>query len=404
MRTTTKESKPKVVPGTGSEAQTFLVGEQIYLRTFEPGDEMNAMSWRSSVFPKSPELIEKWIKEELPKEGSKNRGHLAIVRKSDDVIVGNVVSRHGDVGVNITPYVDSLYGELGQKWLAEAVKLVARWQVDERFAPRADVTIGANQSVAVEILLNSEFVQTARWREMLEINGERFDKLLLAYLSDAWVDRLGHPMDVELPMSGNGSVRPVPAKIVLEGDPPKQAVMIGQRVYLRPQDKEDAKQFVDGHRLETDSIADIGRRVLTLAEWQHSMGEEGNEAFPGSYWFEVCLREDDTPIGSVGLMVIDYVNRTAETGSHFHKVEHRGKGYGSEAKHLLLEYAFDVLGLHMVTSYVLFRNTRSAAALRKQGYKEAGRICWLYPFEGGFGNDLTFDLLADEWRNLPRDA
>ena len=58
----------------------------------------------------------------------------------------------------------------------------------------------------------------------------------------------------------------------------------------------------------------------------------------------------------------------------------------------------------MVESWVLFPNTRSAAALRKQGYREAGRVNWLYPFEGGLGNFVAFDLLAEEWRAMPRKA
>ena len=45
---------------------------------------------------------------------------------------------------------------------------------------------------------------------------------------------------------------------------------------------------------------------------------------------------------------------------------------------------------------------RSAAALRKQGYRECGQLNWFYPYEGGFGNFLVFDLLAEEWRAMPR--
>jgi RimJ/RimL family protein N-acetyltransferase len=82
--------------------------------------------------------------------------------------------------------------------------------------------------------------------------------------------------------------------------------------------------------------------------------------------------------------------------------KYRGGGYGSEAKHLLLEYAFERLGLHMVRSFVTFRNTRSAAALRKQGYKEAGRLHWTFNLHGTYGNAVVFDLLAEEWRAMPR--
>lgn len=402
--TETETKAPEKVPGTGSDGQTFLVGEQIYLRSFVPGDEKSAMSWRACIFPKSPELIEKWIKDELPEAGEKRMAHLAIVRKSDDVVVGTIASHHGDVGVSLYPYVDVLYGTRGQGWMAEAIQLVARWQVDERFVPRVDVHLGANLQVAVDSLLADEFVQIARWREMLELNGQRIDKLLLAYFSDAWIERLGNPMDAEVPTSGSGDIRPVPANGVLDGDPPKQAVMVGQRVYLRPQDKKDAKNYVLGDRLETETFYNNGRHLTAEAGWSDRIGSEASADFPDSPWFEVCLRENDESIGAVGLIGVDYVNGTAETGSHFYKVDVRGQGYGSEAKHLLLEYAFDVLGLHMVNSFVYFTNTRSAAALRKQGYTEVGRTCWTHSFNGGFGNMLAFDLLASEWRALPREG
>ena len=45
---------------------------------------------------------------------------------------------------------------------------------------------------------------------------------------------------------------------------------------------------------------------------------------------------------------------------------------------------------------------QSAAALRKQGYREAGRESWLIQADGGYQNMITFDLLADEWRAMPR--
>jgi RimJ/RimL family protein N-acetyltransferase len=118
--------------------------------------------------------------------------------------------------------------------------------------------------------------------------------------------------------------------------------------------------------------------------------------------FAVCLRENDEFIGAVGIDGIDYQNRYAESESEIIRPEYRGSGYGSEAKHLLFDYAFNTLGLHSLQSFVFFPNTRSAAALRKQGYREAGRENWLMAAEGGYQNFVTFDLLAEEWRAMPR--
>ena len=391
-------------PGTASQDYTFLVGENVYLRTFHPGDEKNATSWRRSIFPKSPELVEKWIKEELPKEGNHKRSHLAIARKSDDIIIGSMLIFNGDVGIRVNAGVDPLYGENGQRWLVEALAIAAEWQVDENHQAKMDTEITSDQEIALQQLLQAGFVETARWREMLDKNGTRYDRILLSYFNAGWVERIGHPMEMELPRTGTGEIRPVPAKVILDGDPPANAVIVGQRVYLRPEDKKDAEYYEKSSRMEDEAFFDIGRHIFPQAKLEKWITDGTDDDYPKYLGYAVCLRENDEVIGSVCLLDTDFVNRTAETGSFFHESKNRGNGYGSEAKQLLLEYAFDVLGLHMVNSFVYFPNTRSAAALRKQGYRECGRLCWLYPYEGGFGNMVLFDLLASEWRALPRET
>ncbi|MCO5215904.1 MAG: GNAT family N-acetyltransferase [Thermomicrobiales bacterium] len=394
-------AKPEL--GTASQGYTFLVGDEIYLRTFVPGDEKNATSWRRSIFPESPELAEKWIKEDLPKEGRNNRGHLAIVRKSDDIIIGSLAFHYGTIDVTISAHVDPLYGERGQRWLAQALILAAEWQVVENHELNFMTELHTNQSIVLELLHQAGFVETARWREMLEENGQRYDRVLLSYFNADWIQRIGHPMDIEVPRSGTGAIRPIPAKVVLDGDPPANALIVGQRVYLRPEDKKDADHYIKGGRQEDEMFWHIGRPLVSQAQMEEELAEGTNEDYPGYLAWAVCIRENDEYIGTVGLNDVDYVNRTAETGPYFPYSKHRGEGYGSEAKHLLLEYAFEVLGLHMVRSLVAFPNTRSAAALCKQGYRACGRKCWEYPHEGGFGNMVTFDLLASEWRALPRE-
>lgn len=388
--------------GTGFKRQTFLVGDEVYLRTFRVGDHKNATSWRNSVFPKSTALMKAWIQEDLPKEGKNNRGHMAIVRKSDDVIVGSAVCEYDDVGTLITPHVDPLYGDAGLRWKAEAIRLLAEWIVDERHRPIAHVDLPATESVVIEAITAFGMRESARFRQMLLVDGQRVDKVVFEYLNKGWVKTLGDPSEMPLERTGSGQPRPVPPKVTLEGDPPKNAMLVGKRIYLRPEEKADAKKVAEWTRKETESFWDIGRHLpssVLLANWMESHQEEDK---PNWVWFSVCLRENDEPIGAVGLIDVDYVNLFAETGSYFHRPDYRGSGYGSEAKQLLLEYAFDILGLHMIQSWVYFPNTRSAAALRKQGYREAGQINWLYSHQGRFDNFVVFDMLADEWRAMPR--
>lgn len=390
-------------PGTGYDGQTYLVGERVYIRTFERGDGANGQSWRDSIFPKSPELMETWIEEDLPKAGKDRTGFMAVVRKRDDLIIGSVLLKHQDVNVYVGVHVDPLQPDAAAM-KAEAYTLVLDWIVNECQRPVAHTSLPASETAVIEALAAFGARESARWREYYLRDGERVDRVWLEYLNAAWVANLGDPNDIPIERTGSGAPRPVPPKAMLDGDPPKNAVMVGTRVYLRPETSDDAKLTAKYAYQETETFFDIGRHILSsvnLAGWMMDFQKKDH---PDWAWFSVCLRENDEFIGSVGLIDIDLVNLKAETGSMFHRKAYRGSGYGSEAKQLLLEYAFDVLGLHMVESWVYFENTRSAAALRKQGYREAGQINWLYPQNGRFNNMVTFDLLASEWRAMPRET
>lgn len=118
---------------------------------------------------------------------------------------------------------------------------------------------------------------------------------------------------------------------------------------------------------------------------------------PDDIVLAACLKENDRRIGDVNLMSIDWVHRNAETGSWIDRAEDRSKGYGTEAKMLLLEYAFERLGLHVLMSYVWEPNTRSAAALMKQGYKPAGRYKFEDVKDGVYRDGLLFDVLREDW-------
>lgn len=393
---------PARTPGTGFQEQTFLIGEEIYLRPVEIEDAKSTVSWRPTVFPISIMRSEEWIKETLAKQDPYREVTLAIVRKADDVVVGSIHASYAGVASDVEAHCDPLFGDRGQRWKAEAILLVMRWTVDEKRCAVGLVEVPANETLVAEVLEAGGMRQTARFREWYLRKGERVDKVAWEYLNQGWVKMLGDPNDMPIPRSGTGKPRPVPTKVAVAGDPPAQAMMIGARVYLRPSTRKDEEDGVLHARRETETFFDIGRYmpdIEGLAAWNE---QNQKKTFPDNIRFAVCLREHDELIGWVGLFGVDYVNRVAETGSFFHRPEYRGGGYGSEAKQLLLEYAFEKLNLHVVQSWVYFPNTRSAAALRKQGYREAGRINWRYPFEGTFDNFVTFDLLAEEWRAMPR--
>jgi RimJ/RimL family protein N-acetyltransferase len=178
----------------------------------------------------------------------------------------------------------------------------------------------------------------------------------------------------------------------------RNPLLASQRLYLRPIEVDDGELFAEIDALEDETITHMGGRSAQSPIAARIAIEQGFSTLPpGVIDFAVCLRESDECIGFVGLVDIDWVNGNAETFSSLRPGEFRGKGYGTEAKHLLLEYAFDHLGLHVLTSWVWQLNERSAGALAKQGYRPAGRLKFDGIEQGVYYDDVVFDLLREDW-------
>jgi RimJ/RimL family protein N-acetyltransferase len=94
---------------------------------------------------------------------------------------------------------------------------------------------------------------------------------------------------------------------------------------------------------------------------------------PDHAGFVIYERADMRPVGTVGLISINHQHRTAELGIGIGEHDCWGRGLGTEATRLVLDYAFNVLGLHNVMLRVFSYNERAIRAYQKVGFKEIGR-------------------------------
>ena len=177
----------------------------------------------------------------------------------------------------------------------------------------------------------------------------------------------------------------------------RNAIKIGARVYLRPLDLADAATFAQARSGETETAFDDGRVPASELAFAHMITESTRASPSQEITFAVCEKATDRLLGGVTIRHLDWVNRVGETGSGLLHAADRGQGFGTEAKHLLLDYCFNNLGLHAVNASVFAPNTRSAAALRKQGYRLAGRLKWDTFKDGVWHDALIFDLLREDW-------
>jgi RimJ/RimL family protein N-acetyltransferase len=236
-----------------------------------------------------------------------------------------------------------------------------------------------------------------RLREGAWRSGARHDLTIYDYPNPVWTARLGDP-GVGIDEEQEAPTNAVPRRRSTTSLPLPQNALIGsERLALRPLNTSDADQMARTIRQESDAGFGHSRFPISAVVFADWFGEIGKENPSTDMEVAVVLRESGEIIGEVGLYDIDWIARHGETGSWIYKAAPRGSGYGTEAKMLLLEYAFERLGLNMLWSWVKETNPRSQAALRKQGYRDAGVTHWTGFGPQGFEGARMFDVLASEW-------
>ena len=156
--------------------------------------------------------------------------------------------------------------------------------------------------------------------------------------------------------------KPKPERIVFR---------VGKNIYLRPVLKEDLPKltiWINDPEVTMFLKASLPMTPEDEEGWYKKLSQKNDTEIRLS----IVLKETDEFIGIIALHKINRQNGTATSGSFIGRKDFWGKGYGTEASTLLLEYAFNTLNLRKINSSVLTYNVRSKRRLEKCGYKEEG--------------------------------
>lgn len=379
--------------------QAYLVGPTLHLRAVEESDAASEPSWRQSWFPRALAVSEAKIEDDF---GSGGDTTLVAARNTDDVIVGSVLIWFDGPWAFVLPHAARWLSDASaEAVIAEIVELTLPFLVDEGGIITALTQIPSGLAGVTGALDRIGARFCSRTREAMVYRGKRTDWLFYQYFNKKTLAIFGEPK-----FTPEGEIEqivrsPAPKSWPVIDTPPAGAVMVGERVYLRMFTPEDGKIMRDASLTETEFSHNprFPRSGMAMSARYRKQSETD---LPTNLTFAIVLRENDELIGRNELDYLDLVHRSAETGTELFRPEHRGKGYGAEAKHLLLGYAFEVLNLHMVWSNVWEENPRSRAALLKQGYRPSGCYPWRGTHHGIPSGDWTFDLLASEWQAARR--
>lgn len=140
-----------------------------------------------------------------------------------------------------------------------------------------------------------------------------------------------------------------------------------------------------------------------MVSWVRPRPRETQEA-----WYERASRDDQTivfeiyekatlrPIGNTELHSIDHCNGTAEFTIFIGAKDCWGKGYGTEATILTLDYAFSVLGLRNVMLIAYGFNERAIRTYARAGFKVIGRRRKALRQGDGLHDVIYMDAVAEE--------
>lgn len=101
-------------------------------------------------------------------------------------------------------------------------------------------------------------------------------------------------------------------------------------------------------------------------EWFSDIRDEKN------IWLEIWHKENQIPVGLVGFFQISNLHRRAELGIIIGESEYWGKGIGTEAINLIINYGFNTLNYRKILASVNTPNIRSLGMCKKIGFIEEG--------------------------------
>lgn len=169
----------------------------------------------------------------------------------------------------------------------------------------------------------------------------------------------------------------------------------GKKVILRPIFKEEIsmlQRWINDPQIRIFLTATFPMTIEQEARWFEKIGSSQSNVILG-----IVDKEKDLLIGSMGLHDINWIDRRATTGTLIGDKAYWSKGYGTDAKMQLLNYAFNTLNLRKIKSEVIQLNNRSLKYAEKCGYKVEGVLKAEHYKDGEHHDCVRLAVFKEDW-------
>lgn len=134
-----------------------------------------------------------------------------------------------------------------------------------------------------------------------------------------------------------------------------------------------------------------------ISNFQHKNWFENIQNRNDIFIFGIYEIKTDKIVGTCQLHSVNWIHRNAELQIRLGNKDNRGKGYGSEAVRLLLNFAFKDLNLYRIFLNVFQTNTNAIHVYEKAGFKKEGLLRKAAHIDGKYVDVILMGILREEY-------
>jgi [ribosomal protein S5]-alanine N-acetyltransferase len=174
----------------------------------------------------------------------------------------------------------------------------------------------------------------------------------------------------------------------------KDALQIGERVYIRAPKPRDCDEFLALSRASKNFL----KRWLTPATQRQQFAAYLKRCRkPEFEGFLVCRLEDDAILGTINLSQIFRGGFKNAYMGYMIGAPYAGQGYMTEAIQLVLKQAFVKLKLHRIEANIQPDNGPSIALARRAGFRLEGYSRRYLKVAGRWRDHERWAIIAEDW-------
>lgn len=174
--------------------------------------------------------------------------------------------------------------------------------------------------------------------------------------------------------------------------------LIGERIYLRSTLESDASIMLEYTQNEEIRYMTGTTTEFTLEQIIAHIRNVKKDT--SRYDFAICLKDSDEMIGELAILDIDEENKKAGFRITLASISLTGKGYGTEAMKLIIDFVFNQLKLNRIELEVFSHNLRGIRAYEKIGFVKEGVLRQSLYYNDTYSDEIIMAMLKSDYDRM----